>query len=118
MVLLFSHGFHAEYAIILQCIYQVISYFITFRILKRLIHFNIRRYFLETFKNPLIVFVILTAYTLLYYHFSIHTMMHPILGILLMGAIAVTLAVTIGITTKERMFIVNYIKQRINEKSN
>lgn len=118
MVLLFSHGFHAEYAIILQCIYQVFSYLITFRILKRLVHLNIRRYFLETFKNPLIVFAILTAYTLLYYHFSINTMMHPVLGILLMGAIAVTLAVTIGITTKERMFIVNYIKQRINEKSN
>lgn len=115
---LFSYGFHAEYAIILQCIYQVAFCIIAFRILKRLIHFNIRRYFLETFKNPLIVFAILTAYTLLYYHFSINTMMHPVLGILLMGSVAVTLAVTIGITTKERMFIVNYIKQRINEKSN
>lgn len=117
MMVLFSYGFHAEYAIVLQCVYQVIAYLITFHILKILIHFKIRRYFLDTFKAPLIVFAILTVFILLYYHFSVDTMMHPILGILMMGTIAVALAFTIGITAKERMLIVNYIKQRINEKS-
>lgn len=117
MILLFSDGFHAEYAIILQCIYQVISYLITFRILKRLIHLNIRWYFLNTFKAPLIVLAILTGYTLLYYHFSLNIVIHPLSGILLMGITAVALTIMIGVTTKERMIIINYIKQRINEKS-
>lgn len=110
MFMCFALGCNAEYAIILQCAYYILSLIPTLLILRKVVHLNIYDYVKNTFIPPIIVTILLSLFLCLYFYTNFEIIFHPIFSILLIAFIGILLSFFVGLSKNERQKVYSVIE--------
>ena len=110
--LLFRAGFPAYTIIVSFVVADLLNRLIQFILLRFQFRFDVAGYFKEAYLRPLMVFVLMGAYLLIYPHFGFDGIWLRILGVVLTLLLSLVAVYFIGLTPSERSSLKRLVFRR------
>lgn len=110
--LLFRAGFPAYTIIVSFVVADLLNRLIQFILLHFQFRFDVRGYFKEAYLRPLMVFVIMGAYLLIYPHFGFDGIWLRLLGVFITLILSMLAVLFVGLTSSERSSLKRFVFRR------
>lgn len=109
---LFRQGYPAEMILVLFILSDVINRIIELMLLRKIVHYDVKRFIREAYYRPIALFFILLLYMYIYETVDMDMVVGHIIGFLLSGVICLVIVYVIGLDFSER----KYVKQIVYKK--
>ena len=114
---LFKNGFPSYWILILFVLSDVFNRITQLILLKVILNYDIVTFVKEAYTRPLLIFVLMTIFAIVYQHLNIQTVSMRIVGIIISVVFSATIVYAIGLKKEEKQKVLQLIKARINRNS-
>ena len=114
---LFKNGFPSYWILILFVLSDVFNRITQLILLKVILNYDIVTFVKEAYTRPLLIFVLMTIFAIVYQHLNIQTASMRIVGIIISVVFSATIVYAIGLKKEEKQKVLQLIKARINRNS-
>lgn len=111
---LFYYGFPAYWILILFVISDVLNRITQLILLKVILSYDIVTFVKEAYTRPLLIFVLMAIFAVVYQHLDIQSVPMRIVGIIISVVFSATIVYAIGLKKEEKQKVLQLIKARIN----